>query len=146
MSIIDKLKAFMDNNPARLKFGLNEIQEVSYGTTRVAFEIYSGPMSGRILKFARDNEMMSINKAEVETWKMAEKRGKTEYLCPIVDYDAESYKWIIMEKANMNVSHAERREFRQKVEKEFPNQLIDFASCNIGRHEGDVKLVDYDWV
>lgn len=145
MSIIDKLKAFMDNNPARLKFGLNEIQEVSYGTTRVAFEIYSGPMSGCILKFARDGKMRSINKAEVATWKMAEKKGKTEYFCPIVDHDAESYNWIIMERANMNVSITERREFRKEVEEEFPDQFIDFASCNIGRHEGDIKLVDYDW-
>jgi len=146
MSILNKLKNFMDNHPARQKFGLNEIQEINYGSTRVAFEICSGPMSGCILKFARYNELRSINKAEVATWKMAEKQGKTEYFCPIVDYDAGSYNWVIMEKANMNVSHAERKEFRQEVEEEFPNHLIDFASCNIGRHKGNIKLVDYDWI
>lgn len=146
MSFLNKMKKFMDNNPARLQFGLNEIEEVNYGTTRVAFQICSGPMNGHIMKFARTEKMRSINKAEVATWKMAQKQGKEEYFCPIVDYDAESYYWIIMEKATMNVSHRERMDFTEKIEEEFPEQFIDSASCNVGRHGGSIKLVDYDWI
>jgi len=46
----------------------------------------------------------------------------------------------------MNVSHKERMSFTTEIEAEFPEQVIDSASCNVGRHRGSIKLIDYDWI
>lgn len=143
--MFERIERFLDLNPPQIDFGANEMRELNYGSTRVVFEIVSGPMAGNIIKFARRDSDKKTNRAEVATWKRAEKEGKTEYFCPIVDYDSQSYSWVVMEKAVMDVSYDQLTEFREEVQEEFPDQRMDVMSCNIGHHNDQMKLVDYSW-
>ena len=145
MRIVDKAKKFLNQNPARLNFGLNEMRKIDYGSTRVVFRITAGPMAGNVIKFPREGEHSKMNEAEVRTWNMAKQRDKTQYLCPVIDYDEKAYSWLIMESAEMGGSYDEERDFRDKIREEFPNQNMDLMGCNIGRHDGDMKLIDYAW-
>lgn len=144
MGVTNRIQDFIRSNKISLKFGANEIKEIDYGATRVAFRIQSGPMRGKVIKFARQEDDIRMNKNEVRTWQKAKQNGKDEYFCPIVEYD-DSYKWIIMESAKTDISHREWSKFREDIKTEFPDKIIDLVGDNVGRHKGDLKLIDYPW-
>lgn len=142
----DKIRDSILSNEPKLTLGPNEIRLLGYGTHRVAFEVLRGPMSKKVLKFVRGENMNVINQAEVATWRMANRTQRQQYFCPIDDYDKESYTWILMEKADMNVSEEKMTNFTRVVERVFSNHTPDLSGPNLGVHEGNIKMIDYAWL
>lgn len=146
MYIRDKIRDLVLNNQPRLSLGPNKVRLLGYGTHRVVFEVLSGPMCGKVVKFVRGENMNVINQAEVATWRMANATQRQQYFCPIDDYDKESYMWILMDKADMSVSDEKIRSFVRSVKAEFPQYTPDLSGSNLGLHRGEIKMVDYAWI
>lgn len=133
-----------------ITYGRDELKKIEFGSTRIVFEIKRGPYEGKVIKFARTQEHIKSNKNEVLTWE-SEKNRNPQYFCPILEYDRDSYRWLIMDKANTTVNGNQARIFREKIKKEYDglvsNKKFDLISLNMGFHgsKNKIKLIDYSW-
>lgn len=122
------------------------LKYIDYGVSRVCFEIRIGEYTGHILKIER-NEGFSTNQSEVRTWERVKGTDVEKYFCPVVDYGSD-YEYVVMKRADVNLSRSRKQEIRENIMKELDDSgvvdgFLDTALDNFGVYNGRGVIIDY---
>ncbi|UBF23260.1 hypothetical protein M1M34_gp073 [Haloarcula tailed virus 2] len=85
------------------------------------------------------------NKQEIDAWNSAPNEEKRSVLCPIVDWDRENYRWLVMKRAEFPCRD-ERRMAKTAV-RDFMDEhdivMYDVIPKNVGFVDGEPVVLDY---
>lgn len=83
------------------------------------------------------------NRLEVKAWDKLPEHISERFCVPIRAASPE-YHWVLMDKANIDApSSVDRNSLKKSLEDEYNARYGDLAVRNIGKHDGQMKIVDY---
>lgn len=116
---------------------LNNYNIKGEGNSRIVIEC-----DGKIIKFAKYN--VQQNKHEVKNWEKSKNENINHLFAPVIDYDSENYKWLVMEKLETK-REISVKQFKKVIDELLNKNFIirDISINDFGYLENNIRIFDY---